>query len=151
MGGKSSKSENGAVWKYIESELNLNPECLEFPIRYVAIKEKTVYDHNQTHNFRGRFSPTLNHLQKFFPQSYEIIRKLYNAKVAYISSNYSYSNNLPLEDYKEGNICYKMPSEYKELDNLIQQEFDAWQAVEKEKYEAVCKEKADLLISKVKI
>jgi hypothetical protein len=148
MGGKSSK--DSAVFVLSEPELDLDPKCREFETRPVLLYDEVVYENGQKRKYSNRFRPTVEHLQRFFPQSYVAIKKLYDAKVAYVCSNdYCYSNNLPLEEYKDYNICYKMPLEYKELYGLIQKEFDAWQAVEKEKYEKNCREKADLSITKV--
>jgi hypothetical protein len=136
MGCTSSdiKKYNTPIWEDNLLELSLYPICSKFNTKSVIVYEKDIYVNSKKVHNTDYFKPTIAQLQKFFPQSYAIIKNLYKLKVAYVEHKCRYSNNLPLETYKNCNIVYVMPKEYKDLDTLIKKEFDIWQNIEKGKY-----------------
>jgi hypothetical protein len=131
----ASSSQDKPHWTNLKN-LDLDDNCREFPLRLVGhyIRVKLV-DGKAIHSYELQ-RPSVNTLRTMFPKTYELVKNLYNKKVAVIYSGYrDHSNNLIFDSlkYDDHMVYYKMPPEYKDVEETFEAEY-------KEKYSDIVKQ-----------
>jgi hypothetical protein len=116
---RSGDKKHGICWTNKFNELDLHPDCKRYKSRTVG----TFYITNPNGTAKQCAQLKLTAIRKNYPKTYTMAKKLYECKVAYVfRDGVLCCNTANFDDFTTGIVAYKMPPEYKELEETFLQE-----------------------------
>jgi hypothetical protein len=137
-------------WHKSVDDLDLHPSSKLFEKRFAGLIPNTHKEFiDPDYNIHTVSQPGKTHLssQTFreHPETYAIIKDLYDKKIAYVKKDDQYSNTVDLDTILNGSVCYCMPPQYTELEDIFAKEFEEIQAERKKTIEEIQAERKKII------